>query len=240
MTYLSIIIPAHNEANRLPKTLVSIDAYMSRQKYSYEIIVVENGSNDDTVQVVNKYANIMNGIRLISIPKRGKGIAVKTGMLEAKGEFRFMCDADLSMPINDISRFFSSDFSNYDIAIGSREVKGSRRFNEPVFTHIRGRIFSNLVKIAALPGFEDTQCGFKCFRAPIAIDLFGRQRFYGMSFDVEILFIATKLGYDIVEIPINWYFNPETRVRMVQDSFAMLKDIMVLRKNWQSGLYDEK
>ena len=238
MTYLSIIIPAHNEAKRLPATLASIDEYMCTQSYSFEIIVVENGSEDCTAAVVDNYASSNENIHLINVPERGKGIAVRTGMLAANGEYRFMCDADLSMPISQISRFLPPGLSNYDIAMGSREVEGSMRFNEPSFTHIRGRIFSNLVKVMILPGFEDTQCGFKCFHAPVAIDLFTNQRLDGMSFDVEVLYIARKRGYKIVEVPVDWYFHSETRVRMFEDSFRMLTDILDLKKNWKTGKYD--
>ena len=240
MTYLSIIIPAHNEAKRLPTTLASINDYMCEQPYSFEIIVVENGSEDHTAEVVEQHASNNDQVHLISVPERGKGIAVRTGMLAANGEYRFMCDADLSMPISQIARFLPPELSNYDIAIGSREIEGSMRLNEPIFTHVRGRIFSNLVKLIVLPGFEDTQCGFKCFHARAAIDLFTNQQLDGMSFDVEVLYIARKRGYKIMEVPVDWYFHSETRVRMVKDSLRMLTDVLVLRRNWKSGKYDRK
>ena len=240
MTYLSIVIPAHNEAKRLPPTLASINDYMCEQPYSFEIIVVENGSEDHTAEVVEQHASNNDQVHLISVPERGKGIAVRTGMLAANGEYRFMCDADLSMPISQIARFLPPELSNYDIAIGSREIEGSMRLNEPTFTHVRGRIFSNLVKLIVLPGFEDTQCGFKCFHARAAIDLFTNQQLDGMSFDVEVLYIARKRGYKIVEVPVDWYFHSETRVRMVKDSLRMLTDVLVLRRNWKSGKYDRK
>ena len=240
MTYLSIIIPAHNEAKRLPTTLASINDYMSGQSYDFEIIVVENGSEDGTADVVEAHAVDHDHVHLIKVPERGKGIAVRTGMLAANGEYRFMCDADLSMPISQIVRFLPPESSNYDIAMGSREIEGSIRFHEPAFTHVRGRIFSNLVKLMVLPGFEDTQCGFKCFHAPAAIDLFTSQLLDGMSFDVEVLYIARKRGYKIVEVPVDWYFHRETRVRMVKDSLRMLADVLVLRKNWKSGMYERK
>ena len=240
MTYLSIIIPAHNEAERLPTTLASINDYMCTQPYSFEIIVVENGSDDRTAEVVEDYASNNDQVHLINVPERGKGIAVRTGMLAANGEYRFMCDADLSMPISQISRFLPPELSNYDIAMGSREIEGSIRFHEPTFTHVRGRIFSNLVKLIILPGFEDTQCGFKCFHASAAIDLFTNQQLDGMSFDVEVLYIARKRGYKIVEAPVDWYFHSETRVRMVKDSLRMLMDVLILRRNWKSGKYDCK
>ena len=240
MTYLSIIIPAHNEAKRLPATLDSINDYMSGQTYKFEIIIVENGSEDNTAEVVEAYSVDNDHINLIKVAERGKGIAVRTGMLAANGEYRFMCDADLSMPIEQIERFLPPEASNYDIAMGSREVSGSIRFHEPAFTHVRGRIFSNLVKLMVLPGFEDTQCGFKCFHADAAIDLFTSQILDGMSFDVEVLYIARKRGYKIIEVPVDWYFHKETRVRMFEDSLRMLVDILVLRKNWKSGRYERK
>ncbi|HCU79770.1 MAG: glycosyl transferase [Chloroflexi bacterium] len=235
-----MIIPAHNEAKRLPATLDSINDYMYGQPYNFEIIVVENGSEDNTAEVVEANSVDNDHINLIKVPERGKGIAVRTGMLAANGEYRFMCDADLSMPIEQIERFLPPATSNYDIAMGSREIAGSIRFHEPAFTHVRGRIFSNLVKLMVLPGFEDTQCGFKCFHASAAIDLFTSQLLDGMSFDVEVLYIARKRGYKIVEVPVDWYFHRETRVRMVEDSLRMLVDILVLRKNWKSGKYDRK
>jgi hypothetical protein len=148
-----------------------------------------------------------------------------------------MCDADLSMPIEQVARFLPPQLTNFDVAIGSREVDGAVRFHEPAFTHVRGRVFSNLVKLFVLSDFEDTQCGFKCFRAQAALDLFSTQRLDGMSFDVEVLYIARKRGYRIAEVPVDWYFHRETRVRMLRDSFGMLADILAVRRNWRDGKY---
>ena len=237
MTYLSIIVPAHNEEQRLPETLRAIDGFINTQPYAVEVLVVENGSVDDTAQVVRAYRAEHEHVRLLQEPGRGKGLAVRRGMLAAQGEFRFMCDADLSMPIEQVARFLPPQLTDFDVAIGSREVDGAVRFYEPAFTHVRGRVFSNLVKLFALPDFEDTQCGFKCFRAQAALDLFSTQRLDGMSFDVEVLYIARKRGYRIVEVPVDWYFHRETRVRMLQDSFGMLADILALRRNWRDGKY---
>ncbi len=237
MTYLSIIIPAHNEEKRLPETLRAIDVFVKAQPFSVEVLVVENGSVDETAQVVRAYLSVHKYVRLLQEPGRGKGLAVRRGMLAAQGEFRFMCDADLSMPIEQVVRFLPPELSDFDLAIGSREVAGAVRFQEPAFTHIRGRVFSNLVKLFALPDFEDTQCGFKCFRAEAAVDLFSSQRMDGMSFDVEVLYIARKRGYRIVEVPVDWYFHRETRVRMLRDTFGMLSDVLALRRNWRDGKY---
>lgn len=240
MIDLSIIIPSHNEERRLPNTLRAIDSYLDEQPYSAEVIVVENGSWDRTVEAAEEFASDHQYVRVLQEDNRGKGRAVRRGMLEARGRYRFMCDADLSMPIDEIARFLPPKLDGYDIAIGSREAKGSRRYNEPTLTHLRGRIFSNLVKLFATPDLEDTQCGFKCFRDEVAVDLFSTQQLNGMCFDVELLFIARRRDYNIVEVPIDWYFDPESKVRMLEDSASMLADIIKIRRNWREGKYAPK
>jgi dolichyl-phosphate beta-glucosyltransferase len=159
-------------------------------------------------------------------------------MLAARGEYRFICDADLSMPIEEVNKFLPPALDRYDVAIGSREAPGARRFNEPLYRHLMGRLFTTIVKLLAVRGFEDTQCGFKCFRAEVACDLFGVQRLNGMSFDVEALFIAQRRGYKIVEVPINWYFSAESRVRLIDDSLRMVGELLEVRRNWRRGAYD--
>ena len=237
--FLSIIIPAHNEEKRLPATLKAVDAYLEKQTYASEVLVVENGSQDLTAVITEAFAADHPRVRLIRESHRGKGLAVRRGMLEAAGQYRFICDADLSMPIEEVAKFLPPQLDNYDVAIGSREAPGAHRYNEPAYRHIQGRVFSNLVKFFALPSFEDTQCGFKCFRDEIAKDLFQVQTFGGMSFDVEVLYIARKRGYRIVEVPIDWYYMSESRVRL-DDPFRMLGDILVIRRNWYSGKYDQR
>jgi hypothetical protein len=127
-----------------------------------------------------------------------------------------------------------------DVAIGSREAPGARRYNEPPHRHFIGRTFSNLVKLLALPGFEDTQCGFKCFSARAAEDIFSVQLLNSMSFDVEALYIAVKRGYRVVEVPVNWYYRSESRVRLLDDSLRMFQDILTIRRNWEQGKYAPK
>ncbi len=235
--FLSIIIPAHNEERRLPPSLAAVNAYLERQAYASEIIVVENGSQDLTAVVTEAFAADHPRVRLIRESARGKGLAVRRGMLEARGEYRFFCDADLSMPIDEVAKFLPPHLKHCDVAIGSREAPGARRFNEPRYRHLQGRVFSTLVKIFALPGFEDTQCGFKCFRAEVARDLFSVQLFGGWSFDVEALYVARKRGYKIVEVPIDWYYRAESRVNPLLDPVRMLRDILVIRRNWAAGRY---
>ncbi|MBI3361121.1 MAG: glycosyltransferase family 2 protein [Chloroflexi bacterium] len=232
-----MIIPAHNEEKRLPDTLAKIEDFLARQTYGGEIVVVENGSRDRTAAVVEEFAETHPNVRLIAETRRGKGLAVREGMRAARGEFRFICDADLSMPIDEVNKFLPPALDSYDVAIGSREAPGARRYDEPLYRHWMGRVFSNLVKVFAFGGFEDTQCGFKCFRANAARDLFEAQVLDGMSFDVEVLFIALRRGYKIVEVPIDWYYMSESRVRLVGDSLRMLADIMTVRRNWREGRY---
>ncbi len=238
MTHLSIIIPAHNEERRLGETLPQVLQFLTTQDYAAEVLVVENGSHDRTADVVTAMARNEPRLQLLREAQRGKGLAVRRGMLAARGALRFMCDADLSMPIAQVVRFLPAQPAAFDVAIGSREISGARRFGEPAFTHLRGRVFSNLVKLAVLPGIEDTQCGFKCFTAAAAEDLFRVQRLDGLSFDVELLFIARQRGYRIQEVPIDWHFHRETKVRMVRDTLQMLRDVLTLQRNLRAGFYE--
>jgi len=237
---LSIIIPAHNEENRLPKTLEQVFAFLESQNYLAEVLVVENGSQDETYQIALSYANQFPNYSILQNALPGKGLAVKSGMLAARGQYRFMCDADLSMPITEVNAFIPPALPDFDIAIGSREAPGSVRYNEPEYRHLGGRAINLLIRLLALPGLQDTQCGFKCFRAPIAEDIFKYQTLPGWSFDIEILSIARRRGYRIQEIPIPWYFNPATKLNPIKDALQMALDIWTIRKNAQRGLYAQK
>ncbi len=234
---LSIIIPAHNEANRLPASMEQVFAFLRQQNYEAEVLVVENGSTDRTLEIAQGYLPEHKNLRVIHEPGRGKGLAVRRGMREAQGEYRFMCDADLSMPIPEISRFLPPQLTNFDVAIGSREVRGAVRYDEPFFRHYGGRLINLMIRLLALPGLNDTQCGFKCFRAGAAEDLFSRQVLDGWSFDVEVLYLAEHSGYKIVEVPIDWYYRPESKVSALPDAYRMLRDIFRVRANMRHGLY---
>lgn len=236
--FLSIVIPAHNEEYRLPPTLQKIVDFLQTQSYSAEVVVVENGSQDRTLEIAREFARHAPSLQVVKEVARGKGLAVRRGMLEAQGQYRFICDADLSMPIDQVNRFLPPVLPHADIAIGSREIPGSMRYHEPAYRHFIGRGFNSIVRWMALPGLQDTQCGFKCFSAQAAKDVFSRQSLTGMSFDVEILFIARQLGYRIHEIPIDWYFDPDSRVRLFQDSLQMFLDLLTIRRNARMGLYD--
>lgn len=235
--YLSIIIPAYNEEHRLPTTLEKTRQFLEKQSYPAEVLVIENGSQDRTFQVAEEYAKQHPRFRTIRENQRGKGRAVKRGMLEACGQFRFMCDADLSMPIGEINRFLPPLQANSDIAIGSREAPGAVRYHEPFYRHLGGRLINLTIRLLALPGLQDTQCGFKCFRSAVAEDLFRSLTLAGWSFDVELLYIARKRGYRIAEVPIPWYFMTESKVNLIQDTFQMVLDILTVRRNDRQGRY---
>ncbi len=236
--FLSIIIPAYNEERRLPKTLPRIVAFLGAQDYPGEVIVVDDGSVDNTTGVVAEMAAQLPLITLIRNEHRGKGYAVKTGMLAARGDYLFLCDADLSMPIEEVARFLPPALDDCDIAIGSREIEGARRYDEPSHRHLMGRIYNFLVRFLAVRGFQDTQAGFKCFRREVAHDLFPYQTMDGFGFDVEILFVAQTRGYRIVEVPIDWYYMTNSRVSPVGDSLRMFREIMQVRINHWCGKYN--
>lgn len=238
--FLSIIIPAHNEEHRLPASLVKIDHFLATQSFHSEVVIVENGSTDRTVDIIQNFQKRFPYIRLFQETRRGKGLAVKRGMLEALGKYRFLADADLSMPIEEITKFIPPALKDFDIAIASRECMGAKRYDEPAYRHLIGRIFNTLVRTLALPDLQDTQCGFKCFRAEVAETVFPYQTLDGMSFDAEILFIARRFGYTIQEVPIDWYYNSDSRVRLFQDSLHMAFDLLTIRFNARRGLYGTK
>ena len=159
-------------------------------------------------------------------------------MMQATGDYLFICDADLSMPIEEVTKFLPPVLSGYDIAIASREAPGSRRINEPEMRHIMGRVFNFIVRVIAVRGLQDTQCGFKCFRREVALDLFPLQTIDGWAFDVELLFIAQRKGYDIREIPITWYYKDHSKIKPLTDSVNMLLETIKIRVNGWKGKYD--
>lgn len=237
--FLSFIIPAHNEEHRLPHTLEQVFTFILEQAYSAEVLVIENGSTDCTLQVAQELAYQYTGLRVIQEEQRGKGIAVRRGMFESLGEYRFICDADLSMPIEQVNRFLPP-VCKCDIAIASREAQGAVRYGEPYYRHITGRVFNTFIRLLVIPDLHDTQCGFKCFRASVAEDIFRYQTLNGWSFDVEILYIARLRGYQIEEIPIPWYYNADSKVSVWRDSLRMFIDLLTIRRNAHRGLYDAR
>lgn len=235
--FLSIIIPAHNEEKRLGESLEKVWDFLKAQSYTWEVIVVENGSTDHTLEIGQDRQKTMPGLSIFHEQASGKGMAVRKGILAATGDYRFVCDADFSMPVTEINRFLPPQLENVDVAIASREAKGAIRYGEPWYRHVIGRFFNGLVRLLALPGLNDTQCGFKCFTAKAAETIFPLQRMEGWVFDVEILAIARLKGFKIIEVPIPWYYNAGSRIKILRDSFKMGMDLLTIRRNIRKGIY---
>ena len=228
-TFLSVVIPTFNEEFRIIGTLSRVIEYLSAQNYQWEIVVADDGSVDQTTRVAGpKIVNNPN-VRVLHLPHRGKGWAVKNGMLAAEGEYRLLCDADLSVPIEQVERRLPPFGPEADIVLGSREVSSAVRIGEPLRRHFMGRAFNKLVTLLAVPGLEDTQCGFKCFRAEAALDLFSRITVAGFAFDVELFYLARKRGLTYSEVGVDWYYRSESKVRPLQDSLIMAIDLLKIR-----------
>ena len=237
--FISVIIPAFNEEARIVPALAKVVAYLDSRHFSWEVVVVDDGSSDGTASLVSGWSRTHKGVRGETIPHSGKGWAVRHGMLAAEGRYRFMCDADLAMPIEGLGAFIERMKEGFDIVIGSRQIEGARRFDEPATRHIMGRMFNWSIRMLAVASFEDTQCGFKCFRGEVADDLFALQKTKGFGFDVEILYLAKKKReLRILEMPIDWYHKSGSKVRTGIDSFLMLRDAMLVRWRDFSGGYD--
>ncbi|MFO7661833.1 MAG: glycosyltransferase family 2 protein [Chloroflexota bacterium] len=237
---ISLVIPAYNEEERLPKTLPAAIDFLESQAYPYEIIIVDNNSCDRTGDIAREIAAQRANIKVLTEPSQGKGAAVRTGMLAASGDYLFMADADFSMPVQEVNKFLPPLLSGYDVAIGSREAPGAVRFNEPEYRHLMGRVFNFYVKVLAIPGFEDTQCGFKCFRREVAWDILPYQTIDGWAFDVELLYIALRRGYQIEEVPVQWYYGESSRVSPIRDSINMIREVLRIRYNGLTGRYDRQ
>ena len=236
--HLSVVIPAFNEEDRIGPTLDALVGYLEAQPYSREVVVVDDGSSDGTVGVVERHeGRPETPVRVESIPHAGKGWAVRHGMLSSGGRYRFMCDADLAMPVHHLRDFLSCMDEGYDVVIGSRQIEGARRYGEGMARHFRGRVFNWVVRLVAVGGFQDTQCGFKCFRGEVAEDLFGRQVTRGWGFDVEILYLATRRRLSVLEMPIDWHHQKLSRVGSLLEPFSMLRDALAVRIRAARGLY---
>jgi dolichyl-phosphate beta-glucosyltransferase len=234
----TLIIPAWNEERRMPASLKRVVAFVQSQPNPIEVVVVDDGSQDATAAIVEGFAREHDFIRLIRNPHGGKGAAIKTGVSQGRGQYLILSDTDLSVPIEETIKFLPPTLNGYDVAIASRELPGAERIDEPYYRHLMGRVYNLLVRLVAVPGIQDTQCGFKAFRREVARDVFPLQTIEGWGFDVEVLFIARRLGYDIIEIPVRWYYGRESKVRPVKDTLCMMRDLLQVRRNAWRGLYN--
>jgi dolichyl-phosphate beta-glucosyltransferase len=218
---LSVVIPAFNEERRLPETLGRIQTYLDGRGVGYEVLVVDDGSRDATAAVAR--AGGRNVTLLRHDDNRGKGHAVRAGMLAARGELRLMTDADLSTPIEELARLEDGLARGFDVAIGSRAVAGARiEVHQPAYREATGRLFNRLVQALLLPGLHDTQCGFKLWKGAAADSAFAACRLDGFSFDVEALYVARRRGLRILELPVVWRNDAATRVGLGGGAFAFL------------------
>jgi glycosyltransferase involved in cell wall biosynthesis len=234
---LSLVIPAYNEESRLPATLRRISDALEAYGEPYEILVVVNGSTDRTADVVKAASHRDSNIRLIVTPLAGKGRAVKIGITESQGERIAFADADLSTPIEEVIGLTEKLDERHQVVIASREGSGARRVGEPYIRHLMGRVFNLLVQALAVRGIQDTQCGFKAFTRQCADDVFKRQQINGFGFDVEVLYVARKLGYGIREVPVTWAYAASSRVDPLRDTIRMFRDVLAVRWNDLRGLY---
>ena len=227
--YLSVVIPAYNEENRISRTVREVVDYLATRDYPWEIIVADDGSVDATARLVAEAAPGDPRVRVLPLVHRGKGWAVRNGMLAATGEFRLLCDADLSVPIEQVERLLPGQSAGVDVAVGSREAAGAARYGEPGRRHLMGRVFNSLVRRMAAVGLADTQCGFKCFRAASAERLFRNASLDGFSFDVEVLYLARCSGMTIAEIGVDWHYREHSKVRPIRDALSMTMDLLRIR-----------
>lgn len=237
--YLSVVIPAYNEAKRIGATLRKINEYSLKKDYQYEIIVVDDGSSDGTCGLVREIARQIPCIRLLENEvNRGKGYSVRAGILSSRGQLVMFSDADLSTPIQEIDKLATWIDRGYDIAIGSRALPGSEILVRQSWCRQgMGKVFNSLVRLLTVSQIKDTQCGFKLFRKDVAGFLFEKQTITGFAFDVEILFIASKSGYRIKEVPVQWIDSPGSRVHILKDSVAMLSDLVRIQIKCLRGRY---
>lgn len=240
----SIVIPAYNEAQRILPYLQSIIRYLGQRGQPYEVLVVDDGSQDNTAALVEQFQAQHQAIRLIRLPaNRGKGHAVRTGMQQARGEFRLMADADGATPIQELERLEAAIHNGADLAIGSRPLAyRDPRYQVRVRWHrsASGNLFNWFVQHLGIPGIRDTQCGFKLFRAAVAQDLFSVSHIDGYGFDLELLYIAQRRGYRIAEVPINWADQPGSKVRVLRDGLRMFCELLAVRRNDKAGRYNKK
>ena len=240
MIDLSVVVPAYNEEHRLPPTLERLHRFLSQQPLRYEIVVVDDGSRDDTCGVVERCAQ--PGVRLVrQMPNKGKGAAVRLGMLEARGQIRVMCDADGSMPPEQLPALLAPIVAcKASISIGSRYAEGAKTdVKQPWYRVVWSRLANRVIQRSLVPGVRDTQCGFKAFTAEAARDLFRVARIDGWAFDLEILALAKRRGFEVVEVGVEWKDDARSRVSPVKDMIKVCREALTIRRNLKAGVYNQ-
>jgi len=237
---LSVVIPAYNEELRLERTVRDAVQYFRSSQRSFELIVVDDGSRDETSGLVRRLSDELSEVRLIRLAaNHGKGYAVRSGVVNSLGRLVLFADADGATPIAEIARLEAALEAGADVAIGSRALHAQGvRVKAKLYRHLIGRTFHWLVESLTVKDVKDTQCGFKLFRATVAHDLFSRMRMNGFSFDVEVLVMAKRRGYRIAEVPVNWTHQPGSKVRLTVDSLHMAADLVRIRALCMRGEYE--
>lgn len=237
--FLSITIPAYNEEKRLVTTMNKICAYLSQGGFPYEIIVVDDGSTDNTLQMMKKFASANKHIVVLANDRNyGKGYSVRKGMLSARGEYIFFSDADLSTPIEEIEKCLPYLSGSYDVVVGSRSMSDSEiTIRQPWYRERMGKIFNFMVNLVLMKGIVDTQCGFKGFKKDVVKKVFSRCVIDGFSFDVEALYLSRKYNFKIKEIPIRWENSALSKVNPVRHSLQMFRDLFRIKIKDLKGCY---
>ncbi len=240
--HYSIIIPAYNESARIGNALRSVIACVEARGWDAEVLVVDDGSQDDTVAIVTGFAGRHPLLRLIRNERnRGKGYSVRNGMLHATGEVVMFTDADLSAPIEEAERLFAAIQDGADIAIGSRWLdRGRQTTHQPLYRRFFGRCFNGMTRLLMGLPFADTQCGFKAFRREVAQTVFQLQRIERWGFDPELLFIALKRGYVVKEVAVTWGHDERSRISYLRDGIRMLQELVYIRWNALLGVYSKR
>ena len=238
MIFLSIIIPAYNEEKRIPNTLLKLLNYLSTKSYQWEIILVDDGSTDRTSEIAREVIKNNSLTVIKNHLNQGKGYSVKRGVLSSTGNVLLFSDADLSTPIEELDKMLLWIDKGYDIVIGSRALPESIiETRQPWYRQLMGKTFNLLVQSLVLKGFNDTQCGFKCFTRESAFRVFTLQRLTGFAFDVEILYIAQKCSFKIKEQPVRWINSPESKVRLLKGPLSMILELLKIRFYDWKGYY---
>lgn len=239
--YLSVVIPAYNEAGRILPYLREVTGFLTGRGRPYEVLVVDDGSTDATAATVEAFSEQVPEVELLRLPiRRGKGAAVRRGMQAAVGEFQLFTDADGATPISELTRLETAIAAGAHVAIGSRALASQLpdfAVQARLYRTVLGGMFNAAVRQSGIRGISDTQCGFKLFRRAVAEDLFGVSTIDGYGFDLEVLYVAQRRGYRIAEIPINWSDQPGSKVRVLRDGLAMLRELAAIRRNDHDGLY---
>lgn len=250
--YLSIVVPAYNEEKRIETCLKKIYEFMKTQNYLYEVIISDDGSKDNTKNIVKRHQENWSNLVLLENVHKGKAPAIISGIYKAQGKYTLFTDVDLSVPIDETPKMLNwVENHGFDSSIATREGFGAKRIGEPFTRHLMGRVFNILVQLVILPGINDTQCGFKLFKTTAIQEIFRYTKLYGpndkeikggkvSAFDVEILYVARRLGYKIKEVPVTWYYADGSKVHSIKDSYYNAKDVFRVRLNTFLNLYPKK